>query len=508
MIKKYLFILLILAFTICSCEDYLDREPQTQITESIFYKTDDDAVYAVNAAYEPLQQLWRRTMWYIGDLQSDDVLTGGDGPTDRPDATEIAFFDVHPDNREGVEQCWDNAYRGIYYSNIVLSKVPEIEMNSERLKYRILAEAKFLKAYYYFILVRVFGDVPLFPELIDAKDYKTVVRNKKEDVYAQIINDLTYATDYLYDYYEDDNIGRATKGAAYTVLAKVYLTLGMYIECIDACYKIENLGYELEINYQKLFNYERNENGIESIFEVQYRYNPSINPPGENSFISEYVSPRDQALYSIQSYGFFVPSAEFLNLWEEEDQRFKITLITPGDSLEKPDGTYYKQDSNVIWEAHGDKRINPTASNTRKYMNFEYGRSQSGHEKSSTNMYIFRYAEVLLMHAEAENELNGPTGIAHEYVNKIRRRAYKNDIHDLSGLSQSELREAIFIERRKEFFMEQKRWFDIQRRGPEKAEEILHNADKTNFNSEIHMILPVPQKEIDINKNITQNTGY
>ena len=507
MIKKLIYILFIFIILIYSCEDYLDREPQTQITESIFYKTANDAEFAVNAAYEPLQHLWRRTIWYIGDLQSDDVLVGGDGPTDRPDATEIEFFNARSDNSEGIEQCWDNAYRGIYYSNIVLNKIPEIEMD-KRLKNRILGEAKFLKAYYYFILVRVFGDVPLFSKLIDAQDYKKAIRNTKEDIYDQIITDLKFAAEHLYNYYEDDDIGRATKGTAYTTLAKVYLTLGMYNECIEACLAVESLNYELEINYENLFNYEKNENGIESIFEVQYRYNPGIIPPGENSFISEYVAPRNQSLYSIQSYGLFVPSVNFVNLWEAEDQRFKITLITPGDSLLRPDGTYYVQDKISIWEAHGDKKINPTASNTKKYMNFDYGRSQTGHETSSTNMYIFRYAEVLLMHAEAENEINGSTSLAHEYLNKIRRRAYKDDLHDLTGLSQNELREAIFIERRKEFFMEQKRWFDIQRRGPDKAKEILHKAGKTNFDPEIHMVLPIPQKEIDINNNITQNPGY
>ncbi len=506
MIKRFSFIL-VFTLVLVSCEDYLDREPQTQITETVFYKTADDAVFAVNAAYEPLQDLWRRTMWYIGDLQTDDVLAGGDGPTDRPDATEIEFFNAHSDNIEGVEQCWDNAYRGIYNSNIVLQRVPKIDMN-ETLKMRVLGEARFLRAYYYFILVRVFGDVPLFPSLIDAKDYKSVIRNSKEDVYNQIIEDLIFASEHLYGSYEDDDLGRATIGTALTTLAKVYLTLKRYAECINACAKVENLGYELEINYQKLYNYERNENGIESIFEVQYRYNPTINPPGENSFISEYVAPRDQSVYSTQSYGFCVPSVEFLNLWDEEDQRFKVTLIVPGDSLELPDGSYYKQTDTEIWEAHGDKNINPTASNTRKYMNFDYGRSQSGHEKSSTNMYIFRYAEVLLMHAEAENELNGATTIAYEYVNKIKRRAYKNDLHDISGLTQEELREVIFIERRKEFFMEQKRWFDIQRRSPEKAQEIIHHAGKINFDPTIHLVLPIPQDEIDLNHNLKQNPGY
>ena len=122
-------------------------------------------------------------------------------------------------------------------------------------------------------------------------------------------------------------------------------------------------------------------------------------------------------------------------------------------------------------------------------------------------MYVYRYSEVLLMHAEALNEL-GSTAEAEGYLNQILERAYKGSSQNVGGLSQDALREEIFIQRRKELFMEQKRWFDIKRRGPEKAREILHAAGKTTFDPAYHMVLPIPQSEMDLMLNWSQNPGY
>lgn len=494
-------ILLLIVFT--SCEDYLDREPKTIITTGNFYNTDNDAIQAVNAAYYPMRELWKRTMWYIGDLPTDDMLKGGGGPGDRVDATDIEQFQVLPTNQEGVGQCWSKCYSGINLANIVITNIPDAEID-ETLKSRIIAEAQYLRGYYYFILVRVFGDVPIFDGLPDPNAVDEITRDPVEDVYALIISDISSAAEFLPSSYPNSEKGRITKGAALTTLAKVHLTLENYSECINACSQVEGLGYALEENYEDLYNYEENENGKESILEVQYLYQEGFG--GTNTMISEYSAPVETAFLSSYAYGWFVPSVEFFNLWDEDDQRRKATLLIPGDTLITKYGAEYVQDKEYL-ASKREEYINPTYSNTRKYLNFEYGNGQTGLEHGSTNMYVYRYSEVLLMHAEALNE-NGNTSEAYGYVNQIIERAYGNSSKNVDGMSQDELREEIFIQRRKEFFLEQKRWFDIIRRGPDKATEILHDAGKTNFDPAVHMLFPIPQSEMDLMVKWTQNPGY
>lgn len=505
-IYKFLAICLIAFY---GCEDYLDRDPITTITTANFYKTPEDAEVATNAVYIHLKELWRRTMWYIGDLQGEDALHGGGGPSDRTDATQFSEFTVIPGNWEGVGECWQKSYRGISKANSVLSEIPKMDIDEE-FKNRLIAEAKTLKSYYYFILVRCFGDVPLFEEMPDPNDFESITRTSQDEVYSYIIQQLQEAAGDLPLSYPSKDLGRVTKGTALTIMADIYLTTGEYQKCIETCDAIENLGvYDLEENYADLYNRISNENGKESIFEVQYRYQSEFWE--DNTLISEYSTPNAAAgLYADWGYSWFPPSTEYLNIWDGQDQRFKVTLLVPGDTLyTNSEATpFIVIDSIDVWDYH-DKSINPTASYCRKYINYQFGAGETGLEAGSTNMYIYRFSDVILMRAEAAYRLNLSDNRIKNDLNRILNRAYQNNppytADDLSGEA---LLDEIFEQRRKEFYMEQKRWFDLKRLGKEKAKEILWAAGKLNFDPAVHWLLPLPQGELDLSPGLTQNPGY
>lgn len=502
-------IILLFLFTIVSCEDYLDREPVTTITTANFYNTQEDAEKAVNAVYVHLKELWRRTMWYIGDLPGEDALHGGGGPSDRADATEFAEFTIIPTNGEGVYECWDKAFSGISKANSVLAEIPKMDIDQDLID-RFVAESKTLKAYYYFILLRCFGDVPLFKETPDPNDFRSITRAPQEDVYEYIIQLLNEAASDLPDSYPTEDLGRVTRGTALTILADIYLTTGDYQKCIDACNSVENIGvYSLEEDYSDLYNYAQNENGKESIFEVQYRYQPEWWE--DNTLISEYTTPHmAEGLLASWGYSWFPPSVEFLNLWDANDQRFKVTLLTPGDTLptNSEKTPFIVLDSNEVWDYH-DKTINPTASYCRKYINLSYGAGEGGQESGSTNMYIYRFSEILLIRAEAAYRQNPADPQIVNDLDRILNRAYRNEPpYTASTLSGEELLDEIFIQRRKEFYLEQKRWFDIKRLGKDKAKELLNAAGKINFNPDVHWFMPIPQDEIDLAPGLEQNPGY
>jgi hypothetical protein len=360
------------------------------------------------------------------------------------------------------------------------------------LKNRILGEAHFLRALYYFNLVRFFGDVPKIMKPQNPGEDLRPSRAPKEEIYSDIIiPDLQKAIDQLppKTSYKGDDIGRAAKGSAAGLLAKVYLTRGNWQKVVDLSNQVENLGYALDPNYSDNFD-PNNENDQESLFEVQYYGKTSYSfwsNENQSAWHSTFMGPRNSGMVA-GGWGWNQPTQEFVDSYENGDLRKDVSIFY--DGCPDFDGQQY------------DPAYSNTGYNVRKFL---VPKSiASSYDESPLNFPVMRYAEVLLMKAEALNEL-GQTAQAEVPLNKVRQRA---GLSDVSGLSQSAFRDAVLRERRIELAFEGKRWFDLIRiNGGQYGIDFLHSIGKTNA-TKSDLLLPIPQKAIDSNPNLTQNPGY
>lgn len=490
---KYI-LLVFVALVGASCSDsFLNKAPLDTVNTENFYKTEADAIAAINAAYQPLQRpkLHNMRMWTT-DIIAGNSEVGAD-PTSATDGIETkdqARFITTTDNR-GVLDLYQGPAPGILYCNLVLEKVPLIAMSDE-LKDRVLGEAKFLRAYYYFVLVRFFGDIPLILKSQNPGDDLRPTRTQKALVYAQIVKDLTEAGEQLptREEYAQEDRGRATKGAALGMLAKVYLTLGEWQKVIDLCNEVEALGYDLNTEYADNFN-PTNENSVESLFEVQY-IAPVTNfwdDSNQSAWTTNFMAPRDSPLTAV-GWGWNQPTEEFVNAYEADDLRKDVTIFYEGGP--QFDGKDYKATMAYATGYNVRKFVQPKSVVT------------TGSSGSPLNWPVLRYADVLLMKAEALNEL-GQTALAETPLNKVRERA---GLDPVTGLSKDSFREKVLHERRMELAFEGHRWFDLIRvNNGSYGLQFLHSIGRVNA-TEKHLLFPIPQAEIDVNPNLEQNPGY
>ncbi|WP_114782820.1 RagB/SusD family nutrient uptake outer membrane protein [Botryobacter ruber] len=487
--KYFLAVLLVGALTSCG-DDFLDKAPKDSINTSNFFATEADAIAAINGAYQPLQwpKLYNMRIWTT-DIMAGNSIVGAGGGDDGRETQDMANFVTATDN-PGVLDLWRGPWPGILRANLVLQKVPAMNIN-EDLKNRIIGEAKFLRAHYYFLLVRLFGDVPIYTEPQDINGDIRPARRPAADVYQLIIEDLTDAKDLLprKEEYSGANIGRASKGAAAGMLAKVYLTLGQWQKTVDMANEVEALGYALNERYEQNFD-PMQENSVESLFEVQYQGKTSFDFWGNDnqaSWVSTFTGPRNANMVA-GGYGWNQPTQEFVNAYEPGDARKEATVLYEGGPAF--DGQEYRSSYSA------------TGYNLRKFL---VAKTVSpAYDTNPLNFPILRYADVLLMKAEALNEL-GRTEEAEEPLNKVRERA---NLAPVDNLSQGEFREKVLHERRMELAFEGHRWFDLIRvNDGQYGIDFLRSIGKTNASAK-HLLFPIPQKERDTNPNLSQNTGY
>jgi len=478
--KAYSIIASFFLLMLWGCEETLDFEVKDKLTLGNSFQTESDAIASVNGVYDALGDvdLYKSSFWLIQDIASDDC--DALSTWNNPNAHQFDQYTLATNNNY-LAGIWRASYQLIARANLSVTYIPGINMD-EKLKARLLGEARFLRALSYFNLVRMFGDVPLVLAPETDIDKYLVPRTGMDVVYDTIISDLEKAISSLPKSYAGASLGRATRGAAMGQLAKVYLTRGEWDLAASTASDIMGLGvYGLWDDYKDNFR-EANKNGKESLFEVQFY---SGDQP-ENAQIV--ISGLPQIYAFPAGVGIILPTGDLLQTFEPGDHRYEVTFFDEFD--------YF-----------GHNTFDP---HIHKYWDRDaYAPSETG--QSGANFPVMRYAEVLLMYAEALNEVNqGPTPEAYTAVNAVRIRARNgNDtiLPELSGLSYEDFRTAVWKEKRCETVNEGQRWFDLVRTG--RLVESVNRAkgDKANpqpFNN----VFPIPQRERDLNENLTQNDQY
>ncbi|MDB5273983.1 MAG: RagB/SusD family nutrient uptake outer membrane protein [Chitinophagaceae bacterium] len=513
-------ILISFAFAVLSCAR-LEEKPASFISETQFYKTEADAKQAVTAAYYMLNagdastpggltvQTPYNVLFSTGMEMMTDDINPGPGATN----ADVRSQSVLQHNSAGLRvlQIWQQHYAAVRAANIAIQKIPGITFSASTLttQKRYIAECKFLRALYYFNLVRLYGDVPLILEdqNVFDNDAIQVPRNPAADVYTQIIADLNAAAVDLPATYAAADAGRATKGAAIALLSKVYLTQKNWAAAATAAETVIGSGtYGLFSNYSQVF-LPANKNGIEHVFSAQYKANSQGQgngnaPRGMRSAVPGYTaSYADQLVYYIKGADHYF---SIYKLYQPNDQRKKYSFIT---KILGSDNTYYS-----TLNAPGD-----TVPFLHKYFDPGVGAQLS---ESAANVPIIRYSEVLLIAAEAENEANaGPTGLAYTYVNQVRARAGIPDL--TTGLDVNQFRDSVYLERRLELVWEWQRWFDLIRELPNPTistgagssdgqGRLVNSLKEVGKNSATtkHYLYPIPLQEIQLNPKLTQNPGW
>jgi hypothetical protein len=472
---------LLIIFAISACNP-LDEDPKSFISTDNFYKTNDDAHAAVIAIYNALNSsthtLYNRLIQISTEMATDDYEAG---PRARNAHVRAISNLTHDASNDRMQEIWRQSYDGINRANVAIDNIADNPNLDAQKAAHLVNEAKFLRALLYFNLVRWFGDVPLI--LHETKslspDAINIGNTPEPEVYTQIENDLLAAENL-------PNVnpvaGRATSGAAKSLLSKVYLTQKKWEKAAQKSKEvIDSKIYELFDNYADVFNV-ATKNGKEHIFSAQFKGFTNWNG---NMLAAQAAPTSVPGIAGDQADALHIEGGLF-DAFSEDDERKYITFAV--QFVSPTDGKTY----NTI--PHFHKYFDPA--------------TPASPGQSSKNIPIIRFAEVLLIHAEAENELNGPTAAAFESIDLVRERAGIDLLSVASpSLSKDDFREAVFEERRKELVYEYQRWFDLARRGSVYFVQKLKAAGKTNAQPK-HVHFPIPQRELDLNKNLKQNPDW
>lgn len=493
--KRLLYVLaVVLGFTTsCKKSNFLKESPEDRYVVGNFYSGPKDAQAAVDAIYNQLYSIYQRNMLMLNDLPADDHKNGLGMPNQF--LQDLEFLRYTSENTF-VRDMWQIHYSGIQRANIAINNLGKISMDKV-LNTRLIAEASFLRALYYFNLVRFYGDVPLTLRLDKLED-ALIVRSPKKDVYNQIIKDLQFAETNLPKKYGSTDLGRATSGAAKILLGKVYLTMQEFQKSADKLKEVVTneavYGYGLHANFKDNWLI-ATENGKEMVFSVQMMQSPGT-PNGQMVLQGPKYSVPGGGIPGLVGNEADIPTMDLYTRYIAGDTRkdvtFKLEFISP---------------------VNGRKYVSSIPL-FGKY--FEEGETIAAN--CDVNFHVLRYADALLMYAEALNE-TGNIPQAMNVLNRVRQRAFKGSSQNYAGLTQTQCRDKIYLERRLELANEGQRWFDLVRTNRLLAvmkahgtlEAQLAEKNKTTITAnarDFQKLYPIPQREIDLNKAITQNPGY
>lgn len=489
--KKYniqlTFLSLLAAVLMVACgDDFVEVDPINENSED-FFNSEEDYQDALVGAYDLLQATYLNVM--VGEIASDNTLAGGESATDTPGIQEIDNMTHTPVNQQ-LRDIWGWMFAGVNRANYILEFQDKIDFSG---KDQIIAQARFLRAYYYFELVKWFGDVPL---AVDQRllfgDQFNVDRTPRTEVYAQIEQDLIFAAETLPATQAEE--GRITSGAARALLGKAYLYQDKFTEAASALDQVIAGPYDLVDDYSTIFELE-GENNIESVFEVQYTDKEGAGfvclqcsegnvAVGFNG-IRNYSGPLFDSGYS-----FNVPVQEAYDAFEPGDSRRDIAILNI-EAFAAANGATYNEG------------YEHTGFYNRKYIARKGDANLGDANLTNPNNYrSIRFADVLLMAAEAHNRKANPNdALAREYLNRVRRRAFGDTDHDIAA-SGATLTDFIYDERRLELVGEGHRFFDLVRTG-RAAQNI------PGFTPNKNELFPIPTIEIQLAGNRwEQNQGY
>jgi starch-binding outer membrane protein, SusD/RagB family len=488
-IYQVIFFLALIGFG-SACADFLDETPKGRYTTENFYKTEEHALLAITGVYNKASFVsTNNALWVFGDVASDDAVKGGAAG----DQSEIQFLEEfsYSANNGFLLKIWGQYYEGITRVNYLLYYADNIDMDAD-LKARILGEAKFMRAYFYFSLVNIFGEIPLKIQPPLNASLINIGKSSADDVYAKIEADLLDAVEVLEIEYSGADVGRATQGAAWGLLAKARLYQEKWQGALDAIQSLEDLGiYSLQPVYKNNF-IDSTQNSSELVFEIQHE---SGQIPKLGSHLNQWFGAPEN-----NGYAFDVPLQDFVDEFE----------ITAGNVVDpRLDYTVGQAGQNWI----NGEPFDPTWSATG-YLQKKHTqplREEPIIGDASLNYVYMRYADILLMKAEALNELNrAPEAVVP--LNQVRKRARESYVYDLdlpgagaipanllpdvAASSQASVRNAIRHERRVELGFEFHRFFDLMRYGAATAELALADTD---FDYATQRYFPIPQAEVDAN---------
>lgn len=480
-----------------SCSDFLDREPN-QLNSENFYQTDEEAEQGVNAIYNVFYNFYQNHVGFDVDCLSDDIIKGHG--TDFSDYNSFNIGQLLASN-PAIKGLWNDYYTGVFRANIVLDNVKNRTGLSEAKKKQVMGESYFLRAYFYYQLVQRYGGVPLILTTINQPD--SPARAEASSVYAQIETDLSNAIDML-NFAADSEVGRPNKGTATCLLGLVYLSQNKFSEAYKTLKPVvendnSNYNYSLIQDLSQMYQISNN-NGPESVFEIQARDGAPI---GQTVAYNHWVRPRGMS--KLSGLGFPMPTESLYNEFEEGDKRLEATILKEGDFIapELVDDEGHEILFQASWAPE-------TGMNCAKYVKWvNVGNYQ---ERSGQNKKLIRYAEVLLAFAEAAYA-EGDSDGAWNAIKTVRQRAF--GIANPPVYS-SDFTTALRHERRVELATENRRYFDLIRWGI--AEQVLTADCKKHanynlpysFNKQAKGLYPIPQSELDVNKNpgFYQNPGY
>ena len=538
--KIYILPALISALLFTSCSDFLTEDVRGQENLDTYFQTEAEAESFVTGCYNALtfNGWWQvNTVWLLSEMTSDDGWMGN--TTQQSDYTSLAFFQSNGQSNGLISNFWQYRYKGILRCNIVISKMAEAPIADEAKKARLIAEAKFLRAFYYFELVKNFGGVPIVETFAMPDEIQGVTRNTVEEVYLFIEKDLEEAAAVLpqRSSQSDSEIGRATRGAALGLLGKVSVYQSKWAEAKETLKTLIDEGeYALLDNFGDVWDVDH-DNSVESLFEVQFTYDGVYALGGSLPIVAGNRSGGDQ-----DGWAWGLPSANLENAYVEagDSERLRWTIIRHGatEIAGEPD---FEEVIELQGDQNGDGTyaVDPSKHKSARLMRKYYIPLAKRPEVFNTdkvplNHRLLRYADILLLYAEACNETNDDVA-ARAALNQVRRRV---DLSDVTA-GGNDLRRLIRAERRLELAFEQNRLYDIRRWRDDNGKKVMSNlmgengtfvqwnnnpatrdafewenqresSDKgSTYREDRDLLFPVPLYEITMsNGSITQNPGW
>lgn len=515
-IRKYMLCgFIAMAAMLSSCNDFLELSPDDQVSGANFFQTESDFLQALHAAYNSLRIVGPD--YYTSEMRSDNThyeYNPGNQGTAIYMRQDIADFTNNASNDYSAEMYYNN-YVGISRTNVILDRLPAANL-SDVAKDKMEGEARFLRAFYYFKLVRYFGGVPLYLHEVSDESQAFQPRASVEEVYEQIITDATRAVDLLKQPDKFPQAGYATKGSATMLLAEVFATQNENEKAEALLLSLENMGYDLLDNYADVFS-TANKNSKESIFEVQFM--EGLNTGVQSNFIYVFL-PRcyntSLITYGIATNntsntggGWNTPTQEMIDAYETGDTRLDASIGIAEGTYDASNYFNLEADKSIVGYTAPEGKVG--VPYIKKYLN-----PHANPNNTDDNWPVYRYADALLLLAEVQNKL-GKTSNALVNLNRVRHRAIPNAA-PIATTEKEALKDFILHERRVELAFENRRWFDLLRSG--KAVEIMQrNAvwmkehydyiSKESYHIDVDKLLyPIPFAEIGVNPLLEQNPGY